>query len=216
MEKVGDTLANLRRGTSTHPPAMKETEPTREEQLEELRKSLGVSTLDNTFDSFLPEKGTEQALKQFRALAGGKTTWQLLFIYGGTGNGKSHLLEALVIELYKRGLFSRVVEFSKMMSFLRGTMDKGSDLKLVEIMANWCRAPRLIIDDVGIGGSDTEWSMKMLEEIVLARHKENLFTVLSTNMDISELPERVVSRFTDPEKARMVQNRGEDYRPKKA
>ena len=79
----------------------------------------------------------------------------------------------------------------------------------------WCKAKRLVIDDVGIGGSDTLWSMKILEELILARHRDRLFTVLSTNADISELPERVISRFQDPEKARMIQNQGEDYRPRK-
>jgi len=192
-----------------------EADPTEEELRDQLRGALGVATLENSFENFLPQKGTEKALRACQLLAGGKTKWKMLLLYGGVGNGKTHLLEAIAIELYKQGVFCRVGVYPKMMGFLRSTMAKDANMRLEYILDGWCKAERLIIDDVGIGGSDTVWSMKMLEEIILARHKDNMFTVLSTNIDISELPERVLSRFGDPEKARMIQNRGEDYRPRK-
>jgi DNA replication protein DnaC len=160
-------------------------------------------------------KGTEKCLRACKALAAGKTDWKMLLIYGGVGNGKTHLLEALALELYSSGTFCRVFTFDKMMRYLRSCIGDKQGPSTDEVLDLWCRGQRLIIDDVGVGGSDTAWSMKMLEEIILARYRDNLFTVLSTNADISELPERVISRFTDPDKARMVNNTAEDYRPKK-
>jgi len=182
---------------------------------EELRRSLGVSILENTFDNFKPVKGTEKALQACRALVSGKTNWKMLMLYGGVGNGKSHLLESSVIELYKMGIFCRVNTYDRMMRYLRGCMDKDSPRSVDDVLDGWCRAERLVIDDVGIGGSNSEWSMKMLEEIVLFRYRENSFTLLATNIDLSELPERVISRFNDPQKARLILNTAPDYRPDK-
>ena len=221
MEKIGDILKNLEAGSITLPPETityryPPRELTREEKREELRKTLGLSSLENTFESFLPEKGTEKALKACRSLASGKATWHMLLLYGGVGNGKTHLLEALVMEFYKRGIACRILNYGNMMRSLRQSMHSDSPPTFEGLLESWCRTKGLVIDDVGIGGSDTEWSMKMLEEIVLARYHGSLLTVLSTNMDIKELPERVVSRFGDTQKARTVLNEGEDYRPKKA
>jgi len=54
--------------------------------------------------------------------------------------------------------------------------------------------------------------MEQLEKIIRVRYRERLFTILTTNRDISELPERIVSRFEDAEVARKVLNSGIDYR----
>ena len=190
-------------------------EPTLQEKREHLRISLRVSSLENTFQNFRPLKGTEKALQACQTLASGKTGWQMLLIYGGVGNGKTYLLEALAIELYKEGKFCGINTYDKMMGFLRRCINDDLLPNIDVVMDGWCRAERIIIDDVGMGGSDSVWSMKMLEELVVARYRNNLFTVLSTNIDISELPERVISRFKDPQKARMVLNSGVDFRPLK-
>lgn len=224
MEQIGEIIKRLCRETSTLPPQTitykypqddPNFEATIEGRRENLRQSLNVSSLDNTLDNFHPEKGAVKAIKAFRALASGRTDWKMLMVYGGVGNGKTHLLEGLVIELYKAGAFCRLITYDRMMSYLRSCMDKDSNRSVDEVMLRWCREERLVIDDVGTGGSDSKWSMKMLEEIIMARYRGNLFTVLSTNVDLVELPERVVSRFNDPEKARLVQNEAPDYRPKK-
>ena len=80
------------------------------------------------------------------------------------------------------------------------------------ILEGFCKMPYLIIDDVGMGGSGSDWEYGQLEEIIIVRYRERLFTILTTNRDLTELPERVVSRFRDPEVGRIVLNEGEDYR----
>lgn len=190
-------------------------EQSKTELLEELRRSLKVSSLEHTFENFDHVEGTEKAFNLFEELAGGETTWKLLLCYGGTGNGKTYLCEALVIDLYKRGIFLRLLTMNDITDALKRGMAKGAippyDVKL----SNYCRTPRLIIDDFGMGEGASDFSPRILEQIINYRQKENLLTVLTTNLNLQELPERVVSRFKDTDYARMVLNEAPDYRPKK-
>ena len=190
----------------------------RTERYQELRQSLGVASLGNTFESFDPVEGTEKVLATFRSLASGKTTWKMILCYGGDGCGKTHLCEATAIELYKRGLFCRVLTMDRMMGALKECI--GSDQSLDGLLQRYGQAERLIIDDV----DGTEWEFEQLEKIIRMRYRENLFTILTTNLDIKAnpqnpkerfIPERIVSRFRDRGKGRLVLNQGEDYRPKK-
>lgn len=126
MEHIGKVLGGLDREKAI--PGRKTiklgpSEPTLEEKREELRKSLGVSSLDNTFENFKPVAGTKEALAAFKALVRGKTHWKMLLVYGGVGNGKTHLCEATAIALYKRGLVCRVMTMAKIMGTLKSCMD---------------------------------------------------------------------------------------------
>ncbi len=170
-----------------------------------------MSSLDNTFENFKPAPGTEKALAAFKALVSGKTEWKLLLCYGGVGNGKSHLCDAASIALYRRGLFCRVLTMDTMMSALKKGMDSDPSISTEHLLSNYSHTERLIIDDV----EGTEWALGELEKIIKVRDHEHLFTIMTTNRDLKELPERVVSRFSDSEYGRMIFNSGEDYRPKK-
>lgn len=81
-----------------------------------------------------------------------------------------------------------------------------------ELLCNYCYAERLILDDVGMGGSGSEWEYGQLEEIIGVRYRERLFTILTTNRNLTELPERIVSRFNDPEVGRVILNSAGDFR----
>jgi len=173
---------------------------------------LGVSSLENTFDNFKPTQGTGMAFAAFRQLASGETEWRMLLCYGGVGNGKTHLCEATAIALYKRGFFCRVMTMARIMRALKECMRPDSLTAYDELIDRYCRCERLIVDDVGMGGSGSEWEFGQLEEIVVVRYRERLFTILTTNRDLTELPERIVSRFRDHDIGRVVLNSGEDYR----
>ena len=211
MEQIGRVLANLSRGTGTLQIPI-DKEPTREEKREALRKNLGLSSLDNTFENFKLVKGTAKALTSFKALAYGKTHQCMLLCYGGVGNGKTHLCEATAIEMYKRGLFVRVMTMSRMMMVLKAGMNKKEGPGYDWLLSSYCLADRLIIDDVGMGGSGSDWEYGQLEDIMIVRYRERLFTIITTNRDITELPERIISRFRDPDVGTCVLNQGEDYR----
>lgn len=218
MEHIGGVLGRLDRGIPL--PNQKtipdDSEPTLEQRREQLRKSLCVSSLENTFASFKPVKGTEKSLAAFKALASGKSRWKMLLCYGGVGNGKTHLCEATVIALYKRGIFCRVLTMARIMRALKECMRPEPLTPYDELLARYCYCKHLIIDDVGMGGSGSDWEFGQLEEIVVARYRERLFTILTTNKDLTELPERIVSRFQDPDVGMVILNQGEDYRRLKA
>lgn len=181
-------------------------------QREELRRSLRVTSLEHTFEHWQHQPGTETAHTAFLALATRDDCRPLLLCYGGVGNGKSYLAEALVIEWRKRRLYARVTVWSDLTNALRAAIRGEAVLPQDAILANFKQATRLVLDDVGMGGSGTAWEWGQLEEIVCARYRERLPTVICTNLDLKELPERVVSRFADPEVGLIVFNQGADYR----
>ena len=222
MDHIKEVLQNLSPEATTLHPKITEAEPelTLEEKREELRKSLGVSSLDNTFEALKPWPGTEKALAAFKGLTSGKTGWKMLLCYGGVGNGKTHFCEATALTLYKRGLFCRVLTMDRMMGALKECMGPDQQRSLEELLDNYRYADRLIIDDV----AGTDWEFEQLDKIIRARYREHLFTILTSNLNIEPdpkhpnipfIPERIVSRFRDREKGRLVLNQGEDYRPQK-
>jgi len=231
MEHIKEVLGNLPSGTNTQNQTIEPepAEPTLEEKREELRKSLGVASLENTFENFDLVPGTEKVLAAFKALASGKTLWKILLVYGGTGNGKTHLCDAAVIALYKREIRCRVLTMAGIMQALKNAMEHdrhGNEGKpwtpYAELLNDFGGRDYLIIDDVGMGGSGSTWEWGQLEEIIGVRYHENLFTILTSNLDIKQdpknkeipfLPERIVSRFRrDPSIGRLILNKGPEYK----
>ena len=187
-----------------------------EDKREELRRSLGVSSLGHTFEAFEVLPGTREAYASFMSLAEGKTGRPLLLCYGGVGNGKTHLCEATVIALYQRGLFCRYVTMARLMRVLKAAMRPDAMASPDVLLDRFSQARWLVLDDAGMGGSGSEWEYGQLEEIVNERYRERLYTVMTTNRDLEELPERIVSRFSDPAVGTIVLNSGADYRRRRA
>ena len=178
--------------------------------IEEAANSLNVNP-EHTFENFKRVQGGEIVKRSFIEVIKGPR--YMLLVNGGVGNGKTHLLEASAIELYKQGKFCRVMDFASMLTTLRSAINN-PDMDYNEILNNYCDSERLIIDDVGAGGSDREFGDKILETIICARYSRNLLTIVSTNKDIESLPERVLSRFKDKSISYLVLNKADDYRPK--
>jgi len=169
--------------------------------------------LNNTFENFKPEPGTELAKKAVMNVIEGPRF--MLMLYGGAGNGKTHLLHAASIELYKRGLFARVMDFRDMLSYLKSAIEN-PEKNYAEILAGYCFADRLILDDIGVGEKQSyDFCDRILDTIVCTRYGRELLTIMVTNRDIDTLPERVLSRLKDKTTSYLVLNSGEDYRPKK-
>ena len=195
-------------------PTISENEPSIEEQREQLKRRLNITSLNNTFANFKQASGTAETLKAFKELST-LPDWYMLLCMGTTGSGKTHLCEGLSIELYKKGIFAPVVKFGEMLNLFKKAMNSEYIDAYDNRINAYKRMKCLIMDDFGLGGKSSDYECAILEDFIDYRYRTRLLTVLTANLDIKELPVRVVSRFGDGETSRIVINRGSDYRPLK-
>lgn len=191
-------------------------EPTKEEVRKNwLLKYGGVTDLQNTFDKMRHPKGFEQTFTAFRDMAKGEVGWSMLMVYGSAGNGKTKCCEAVVIELYNRGIraqrekWSDIIRFTLKASFSNKELGQPTYAKQ---FAKLRGKQFLIIDDVGMGSTGGNWEWGELEDIVDYRLENGLFTIITTNLDIKAVPPRIVSRFRDSQ-CRLICNEAPDQRP---
>lgn len=174
----------------------------------------------NSFDNFKPVLGAETTLEAFNDIAFNEGAPPLLMVYGTTGNGKTMLCEATVLELLKRGVDCRLWGVPDLVTKLHESIP-GNTTDL--LLSSLKKLPALILDEWG-QNYGSEWEEQKLEEILLARERAELITIITTNLEPSapgakpqkgQIPERVVSRFRDKSQARLILNAAPDYRPKK-
>ena len=162
-----------------------------------------------SFETFKPTLDTTDVLQAFRAIAFEESPPPLLIVYGTTGNGKTHLCEATATELLKRGIDCRLWAVADLISQLKESI---SDNTTEQTISGLKRVPVLILDEWG-QNYGTDWETQKLEEIVVSRERERLITIITTNLELKDLPERIVSRGRDTEDAVILLNKGVDYRP---
>ena len=171
-------------------------------------RKQGITGTKQTFDAFDPIPGTEKAFKYAKALVQEEAQFIWLLIYGGVGNGKTHLCNAIALEMISNGKNARMVSVADLFSDLRRSMRSHStDDLLAELKGVFL----LILDDWGVEyGSD--WEQAKFDELLTSRFASALPTVLTTNKDILELPDRIRSRFGDRRLSRIAYDSAQDYR----
>jgi len=171
--------------------------------------SYGVSNLNHTFENFKPLPGTKEAYEAFKALAEGIGK-PFLLCYGGVGNGKTHLLEALALGLRMRGIVSRIWVVPDFLAYLRQMLRESKE-DVDVVIERYQSGGVVLFDDFGMEYG-TDWEMSVMERIINGRYRSRSITVLVTNKDLDKLPVRIVSRFFDPEIGVVSWNQGKDYR----
>lgn len=179
------------------------------------RKALNITDMAHTFENWKHDNNNDLVYKAFQDMIK-PDVLPLLLCYGGVGNGKTFLCEALVIELGRTGVSARVITWGEFIREMKRKMFRAlpGEVPYDVVFQNVRTAPYIIIDDIGMGTQGTEWEYGELEDIVSYRYKERLFTVMTTNKNLDQLPERIISRFSDPSVGRVVLNKGSDYRRK--
>ena len=167
-----------------------------------------------TFENFKPAKGSERALALFKELSTG-VEWFMLLCYGGVGSGKTHLCNALANVLCENDKYCRVQEWPAVIRNLKRAMHSEQKGAYDDLFDCYLKAEWLILDDVGMGATTSDWQWGELEEFINYRYEQGLLTVVTTNLDLKQLPPRIVSRFSDAVKSRKVLNKAIDYRPLK-
>ena len=183
------------------------------------QRRQGARPVAQTFENYKIDLrgGNRDAFLAVKAWTDPKASYIWLLLYGGVGNGKSHLCNAALLALLNRGVKAKLATAAGILSGLRrGIETHTTD----DLMAEYQQMPTLIIDDLGAGmkhpnekGSEWEWAR--IEELLVWRYENVMPTMCCTNLDLPDLPERIRSRFGDRELSRIVENKAGDYRGQK-
>ena len=190
------------------------------EQAANLRKGKsGIGDCDYSFTNWEPVKGGERAFAYAKALAEGVAPqgdkpFVMLLILGKYGNGKTHLAVSAVRASLDRGVEARYYNIHSL------AQEMHKNLRIVNYDSFYAElkvVPFLVIDDFGksVGGDADGWLAGEIESLVDDRYQNYLPLLIASNRDLKELPPAIVSRFGDKERARVIINTAENYRPKK-
>jgi len=151
-----------------------------------------------TFDAFVEGLGNCHAFRAARAVAARPgQNFNPLFIHGGAGLGKSHLLHAIVHEIARRDPTSRVVIVSaEHYTSEVGALAKGAD-SITEFRRKYRECDALLVDDVHFL-LDRGKAAEEFFHTFNALHEHEVQIVLTSDRSPQELrgfEERLCSRF---------------------
>ena len=161
--------------------------------------ALSAAALDNrfTFDSFVVGKPNELAHAAARRVAeGGPVTFNPLFLYGGVGLGKTHLMHAIAWELRARQPGMNVLYLSAeqfMYRFVQALRDR----KMMDFKELFRSVDVLMVDDVQfIAGKDsTQEEFFRTFNALVDQNKQIIISADRAPGEIKDLEERVKSRL---------------------
>jgi len=186
------------------------------------RRLFALSNLDSlshlTFENFKPRgyiglrpaqaDSLELAYNQARQYAQKLDGWLLL--QGGYGCGKTHLAAAIANFAVSMGvptLFLTVPDLLDSLRFAYDDPESTFEQRFDEIRD----APFLVMDDFGTQNA-TGWAREKLFQILNYRYINRLPLVVTTNLLLGEIEERIRSRLEDPALVTCMNMRSPDYR----
>ncbi len=150
-----------------------------------------------TFDSFVVGKPNELAHAAARRVAeGGPVTFNPLFLYGGVGLGKTHLMHAIAHELQARQPHLRVLYLSAeqfMYRFVQALRDK----QIMDFKSIFRSVDVLMVDDVQfIAGKDsTQEEFFHTFNALVDQNKQIIISADRAPGEIKDLEDRIKSRM---------------------
>mmetsp|Transcript_23312 Transcript_23312/g.40483 ORF Transcript_23312/g.40483 Transcript_23312/m.40483 type:complete len:454 (-) Transcript_23312:512-1873(-) len=161
--------------------------------------ALATAPLDRrfTFDSFVVGKPNELAHAAARRVAeGGPVTFNPLFLYGGVGLGKTHLMHAIAWELQSRRPDLNVLYLSAeqfMYRFVQALRDR----KMMDFKEIFRSVDVLMVDDVQfIAGKDsTQEEFFHTFNALVDQNKQIIISADRAPGEIKDLEDRVKSRL---------------------
>lgn len=152
----------------------------------------------NVRDQQVFEKCVDDAL----SFAGNPDGW--LVFAGPSGSGKTHLAAAIANRLLERGNAVLFVIVPDLLDRLRAAYHPDSESGFDTTFEQVRNAPVLVLDDLG-AQSATEWAREKLFQIVNHRFNARLPTVVTTNVPLRRLDERLHTRLSDPSLSRVYE-----------
>lgn len=173
----------------------------------------GVSRVKD-FEHFVQVTENQEAYNAALAMAGGKADFIFLTIFGTTGNGKSHLANAVAQRRQQAGEAVRKMTMMEILDYLQeGFKDDTEIGRLHELEV----IPFLVIDELKaekLRDAKSGWALERIEQIINYRIDYLMPTMITTNDAPEDLPPRICSRLKDKRLARFIWNKAADYRNK--
>ena len=153
-------------------------------------------------------KTLEVAFNTAKNYAGHLNGWLLLM--GSYGCGKTHLAAAIANEVVSMGVETLFLTVPDLLDWLRYSFS--SDETTYESRFEEIKNIRfLVLDDLGTQNT-TAWAREKLFQIINHRYTHKLPTVVTTNIGLNEIDERVSSRLQDRELVIKIQIDAPDFR----
>lgn len=183
------------------------------------KSNLGTRFSGCTIDNFLLRPGTENSLvvsrEYINSFEGKKESGMGLVLYGIPGNGKTHLMAAIVNGVIRNGYSAVFQPIGELMDRLNRTY-KSEDENEYDIKEGLADPDLLALDDIG-DNKKTEAIETRLKAIIDKRYRFQLPTIITTNLDPLRFEkyvgEKTYSRLC--EISIFVHNSGTDYRKEK-
>ena len=168
--------------------------------------SLSQFTFDNLSPKGKPTRHSErseesqehsaQIYQAAKAFADNPRGW-LVFL-GPSGSGKTHLACAVANHRLKLGEPVFYIAAADLLDHLRSTFSPTSDTTYDELFEQVKNAPLLVLDDLTLG-SATAWAKEKLEQLLNHRFNTRLATVITTDVPVERMDERLRGRLIDNE-----------------
>ena len=186
------------------------------------QRLYALSNLDElkhlSFENFLPRgrvgllpmqaDSLELAYQHSQLFAQNLNGW--LLIQGGYGSGKTHLAAAIANYSVSLGVPTLFITIPDLLDTLRYAYDDPA-VTFEERFEEIRKARLLVMDDFGTQNA-TAWAQEKLFQILNYRYINHLPLVITTNLSLGEIEDRISSRLQDPELVTRVMIQATDYR----
>jgi len=178
----------------------------RKKKTEYLEKYSNLGSLSQlTFDNLSPKGKAANAISQehfaqvyqaAKGFADNPQGWLLLL--GPSGCGKTHLACAIANHRLSLGEPVFYIGTADLLDHLRSAFSSTIDTTYEELFEQVKNVPLLILDDLTLGGATT-WAKEKLEQLLHHRFNTRLATVITSDVTLERMDERLRGHLTDNE-----------------
>jgi len=182
----------------------------RKKKAEYLEKYSNLGSLSQlTFDNLSLKGKAASAVSQERfaqiyqaARAFADNPWGWLVFSGPSGSGKTHLACAIANHRISLGEPVFYIGAADLLDHLRSAFSPTSDTTYDELFEQVKNVPLLVLDDLTLG-SATAWAKEKLEQLLQHRFNTRLATVITTDVPVEKMDERLRGHLADNEFCRI-------------